>query len=193
MIPRRLTWLRRLVIVSLVAAVLLLPAATLAQAAVTVQIEPLTGSGVRGTAILTTAGEGTSVVLDVEGLAPGAEVRVTMQAGTCAMPSASFAELPGLTADATGRAEASGSVLFHSTESVALTTMADGQHVILVRDGDQVLACGVIPPLPSDSGASTLPVTGGSFPGFAPALALFGIGALSLGLFLQRRRRTSGC
>lgn len=194
MTPRQLTWPRQLAVGFLVLAALLLPGDVLAQATVTVDIEPLAESGVSGTAILTAAGEGTDVVLDVNGLAPGAKVRATMHAGTCAMPSASFAELPGLTADATGRAEAAGSVLFHNTESVALATMADGQHVILVRDGDQVIACGVIPSLPSASGAPTLPVTGGSFPGFTPGLvALLGLGVLLMGLFLQRSRHTNGC
>ena len=52
-----------------------------------------------------------------------------MHAGTCAMPSASFAPLPYLKADATGRTTATGLVLFHATENVALATMADGEHI----------------------------------------------------------------
>ena len=59
----------------------------------------------------------------------------TMRANTCAMPSASFAALPDLKADATGRATATGSVLFHGTENVALATMADGEHIIAIRAG----------------------------------------------------------
>lgn len=89
----------------------------MAQGAVTVQLEPVGGSGVRGTAILTAAGEGTSVSFDVQGLPPGTSARATMQVSTCAMPSASFAALPDLTADAAGKATATGAVLFrvHST------------------------------------------------------------------------------
>jgi hypothetical protein len=37
------------------------------------------------------------------------------------MPSASFAALPNLKADATGRATMTGFVLFHGTENVALS------------------------------------------------------------------------
>jgi len=59
-------------------------------------------------------------------------------------PSASFAALPDLKADATGRARATGSVLYHGTENVALATMADGEHIIAIQAG-QFVACGMIP------------------------------------------------
>ena len=115
-----------------------------------------------------------------------------MHANTCAMPSASFATLPDLKADATGRATATGSVLFHGTENIALTTMADGEHIIAIQAG-QVVACGVIPKLTSASAPPTLPVTGGAaFVNFRPqgaTVGVLGLCALSAGLFLRQRSR----
>jgi LPXTG-motif cell wall-anchored protein len=187
---RQLLWLRLPGISLVVLALLLLPGMVMAQEEVMVRLEPVGGSGVSGTATLTAAGDGTLVALDVEGLAPGAAARGTMQAGTCAMPSASFAALPELKADAAGRATASGSVLFHGTENVALATMADGEHIIAIHTG-QVVACGVIPKLASAPAASTsLPVTGGAAPSLTAAAAgVLGLCTLSAGLFLRRRSR----
>ena len=169
---------------------LLLPGVGMAQAAVTVQLDPMGGSGVSGTATLTAAGEGTNVTLDVKGLAPNTEARATMNANTCAAPSASFAALPALKADATGRATASGSVLFRGTEAVALETMTDGEHVINIQAG-QVVACGVIPKLAPASAPSTLPTTGGAnfstFSLMAAIAGILGLCALSVGLFLRQR------
>jgi len=162
----------------------------MAQETVTVQLDPVAGSGVSGTATLSAAGEGTDVALDIQGLAPGAAARGTMQAGTCAMPSASFAALPDLQADATGRATATGSVLFRGTEGVALETMADGEHIIAIQI-DQVVACGVIPELASASAPpSSLPVTGrAAYSVMVVGTGLLGLCALSAGLFLRRGSR----
>jgi LPXTG-motif cell wall-anchored protein len=173
----------------IILALLLLPGLVMAQEAVTVQLDPMDGSGVSGTATLTAAGEGTQVELDIQGLAPGTSARATMQANTCATPSASFAALPDLQADATGRATAIGSVLFRGTENVALATMADGEHIITIQTG-QVVACGVIPRLTSASTSSTLPATGGAAPWLMAAVAgILGLCALTAGLFLRRRSR----
>jgi hypothetical protein len=159
----------------------------LAQEAVTVRLDPVGKSGVNGTATLTAVGDGTYVALDIKGLAPGADARTTMHANTCAMPSASFAALPDLQADATGRATATGSVLFHGTENVALATMADGEHIIVIQTG-QVVACGVIPKLTSASVPPTLPVSSGTaFSLIAAAAGVLGFCALSAGLLLRQR------
>jgi LPXTG-motif cell wall-anchored protein len=175
---------------ALVVTALLLPGMGMAQAAVTVQLDPVGASGVSGTATLTAAGEGTDVTLDVTGLAPGTDARATMHANTCAMPSASFAALPDLKADATGSATAAGSVLFHGTEAVALATMADGEHVIAVQAG-QIVACGVIPKLASAAAPPTLPATGGAASPLMAAMAgILGLCALSAGMFLRRRSQT---
>ena len=165
-----------------------LPAVVMAQETVTVPLEAVEGSGVSGTAVLTAAGEGTNVALEVNGLPPGATARATMQAGTCATPSASFAALPDLTADAGGRATATGSVLFRGAEAVALATMADGEHILAIQT-EQVVACGVIPaPASATPAPGTLPATGGAASWFiALAAGLLGLCALSGGLFLRRR------
>jgi hypothetical protein len=147
---RQWTWLCSLGNSLLVLVLLLSPGMVVAQEMVTVQLDPVGGSGVSGTATLVAADDGTHVALDIKGLARGAEARATMHANTCAMPSASFAALPGLKAGATGRATATGSVLFHEMD-VALAIMADGEHIIAIHAGGQVVACEVIPKLTSDS------------------------------------------
>jgi hypothetical protein len=189
----QLKWLRLLGISLVVLALLLVPGMLMAQEAVTVQLDPVGESGVSGTATLTAAGDGTNVALDIQGLAAGADARATMHANTCDMPSASFATLPDLKADAAGRAAATGSVLFHGTENVALETMADGEHIIAIQTG-QVVACGVIPTLTSAAAPATLPGTGGApFSLLAATAGILGLCALSAGLFLrqgsQPRRR----
>jgi hypothetical protein len=101
------------------------------------------------------------------------------------MPSASFATLPDLTAAATGRATATGSVLFRGTDDVALETMADGAHILTIQVGDMA-ACGVIPALASIPPA--LPATGGAAIWLLPVIVSgLGLCALSAGLFLRRR------
>jgi len=187
---RQLIWLRALWILLIVLALLLLPGMGMAQKAITVQLDPVSESGVSGTATLIAAGDGTNVTLDVQSLAPGADARATMHAGTCAMPSASFAALPDLKADATGRATTTGSVLFRGTENVALATMADGEHIIAVQVG-QVVACGVIPEMTSASAPTTLPTTGGAaFSLLASAAGVLGLCTLSAGLFLRQRSQS---
>lgn len=188
---RQLTWLHPLGIALVAVALLPLPAMALAQEAVTVQLDPMGDSGVSGTATLTAAGEATDVTLDLEGLAAGAEAQATMHAGTCAMPGASFAALPDLTADETGAATATGSVLFRGTENVALATMADGEHVIAIQAAGQMVACGIIPELTAESTAPVLPATGGMTLSLVAAIVgVLGLVALSAGLFLRRLNRS---
>jgi hypothetical protein len=104
------------------------------------------------------------------------------------MPSASFAALPELTADGSGQATATGSILFRGTDDVALATMADGEHIITIQT-DQVVACGVIPKLASASTPPALPATGGVAGLFTAAIVtILGLCFLSLGLFLGRRQ-----
>lgn len=171
-------------------ALLLLPNTVLAQESVRVQLESMNGSGVSGTATLSIAGEGTNVILDVEGLAPDAIAQATMHAGTCATPSASFAPLPELQADATGRATATGSILFRGTEDIALATMTDGEHIIVIQT-EEVVACGVIPQLATPP--TSLPVTGGITVSFVSiGMGILGFCFLCAGLFLRSRRRFRG-
>ena len=169
---------------------LLLPDISMAQEAVTVQLEAVGGSTVSGTATLTTVGDGTNVALDIQGLAPGETAQASLQANTCAMPSASFTGLSTLKADATGKAIATGAVLFHGTENIALAAIADGEHVITIRTG-QLVACGVIPKLTSVSTPpAQLPDTGGaSFSFIAIGAGILGLCVLLVGLFLRRGSR----
>jgi hypothetical protein len=174
-------------------ALLSLGSAALAQAAVDVQLDPVGDSGVSGTARLVAAGEATEVTLDVTGLDPDAQAVVTMHAGTCDLPGASFATLPDLTAGADGRATATGTVLFRGSEDVTLTAMADGEHIISISVGDQVVACGVIPRLATAPGTTAdapteLPETGGArFAVAAIVVSILGLGAMTTGLFLKQR------
>ena len=141
---------------------LLLPGTVVGQEAVTVWLEPVGGSGVSGTATLTAVGDGTRVTLEIAGLAAGADARATLHAGTCEMPSASFTPLPDLKAETTGRASATGPVLFRGTEAIALATIADGERIITIQVGGQLVACGVIPRQTTASAPATLPETGGA-------------------------------
>jgi hypothetical protein len=95
--------------------------------------------------MLTAQNGGTVVAFDLTGLPAGASTTASLQAGTCAQPSASSAQLPALAADAGGRAQATGPVLFRGTEPVALSTLLDGNHVISISLSGGVAACGAIP------------------------------------------------
>lgn len=171
---------------ALLLVVALLPATALAEEQVPLNLDAVGGSGVSGTALLMPAGEGTNVTLEVQGLPAGADARAVMNAGTCAQPSASFAALPNLKADSSGKATAHGSILFHGTDPVALATIADGQHIISIQT-DKVVACGVIPHLAAVGAPSQLPSTGGTgFPQFALMIAALGLVVLSSGLILIR-------
>jgi len=174
---------------SLVATLLLVPAVAAAQESVTAWLEPVGDSGVSGSAVLTAAGDGTQVTLDVKGLAANATARATMHAGACDAPSASFSELPALEADADGAASATGSVLFRGTEAVALDTMADGEHVIVIQT-DGVVACGVIPKAAPASESVLLPATGGVSWALAALAGVLGMAVLSAGLFRRVHRRS---
>lgn len=125
-------------------ALLSLGGMALAQEYVDAQLDPVNDSGVSGTARVTAAGEATEVTLNVSGLEANAEAQASMHSGTCDMPSASFAALPNLTADADGNASGSGTILFQGSENVSLASIADGEHVIIVQSGGENVACGVI-------------------------------------------------
>jgi LPXTG-motif cell wall-anchored protein len=187
------TWVGLLVVSFIVSALLLFPSRVMAQESVTVQLDSMNGSRVTGTATLRVANGGTDITLAIEGLMPSTTARATLQAGTCAQPSASAAALPELQADATGRATATGAVLFRGTEPVALATIADGAHILAIQT-EQVVACGVIPNLTAASSPpAQLPVTGGA----ASANLLVSMGVLALSavlaaLFLWRRNRPLG-
>ena len=180
----------RLAMAVLAVALLSLGGVVLAQDRVDVPLSAVADSGVSGDATLVTSGEGTEVTLNVAGLAANAEAQASMHAGTCEQPSASFAALPSLKADANGNATATGRVLFQGTEDVALLTMADGQHIISISSGGQVVACGAIPNWAAVQGPSQLPETGdGTFPTVVALAGILGLASLTGGLYLRARVR----
>jgi hypothetical protein len=127
----------------LLLAVALVPAAHAADGEVTVTLAAAGGSGVTGTAVLSADKAGTRVSIDVRGMQANASAQVSLHAGTCAQPSASFSELPGLQAGGNGVASAKGRVLFRG-EEVQFNSIVDGQHVIAIGSAGRVLACGVV-------------------------------------------------
>lgn len=164
----------------------------MAQAAVTVRLEPYAGSNVSGTAILSADGNGTRVTLDLAGLEPGTNVTATMHAGPCATPGASGAQLPALVAGADGKAVATGRVLFRGAEQIALADIADGAHSISISGPADALACGTIPSLAA-APDSLMPATGRARSpvpaGLLISAALFALAALGLPGAWGRARR----
>lgn len=131
---------------------------------VTVRLNSIAGSGVRGSATLTAQNGGTQVVIDVTGLRAGLIAETRLHAGTCTQLSFSAARLPDLRADASGRARAAGAVLFRGSQPVALPTILDGAHVIMISLRGRPVACGTIPdaPVPTDAAAASLYPVGNS-------------------------------
>jgi hypothetical protein len=165
------------------------------QQAVLVQIEPVDASGARGTANMSATGTdlGTFVSFQVTGLRPHTPAQVTLHAGSCASPSASFTALPELSADAEGKAMGTGTVLFRGVENVPLATLADGEHIIALSQSGRVVACGTIP---NTQGAPAdpvgMPVTGGpSGQMVLLTLVLLAVGLVLAGLRLTRARTSS--
>lgn len=181
--------MKKLIVVLVAAALMLSTGVALAESTFTVPFSPVAGSGVEGSAVLTAAGEGTDISLDITGLTPGAPASATLHAGTCDAPSASFAALPDLTADASGRATAEGQVLFRGTESVALASIADGQHVMFISQSGKQVACAWVPQVETEPASSVgMPRTGG----LDLLLVLSGLsllGAIFLGGGLALRRQ----
>jgi hypothetical protein len=159
--------------------------------AAVVLFEPVGGSQVDGAAILSATGKegGATFSLHVTGLTPGTPAQATLHAGTCSSPSASFARLTELTADTTGRAEASGQVLFRGEESVTLPAIADGEHILAISQSGKTVSCGWLSRFESSpTTPSGMPRTGNAdLTILVAGLALLGILALSGGLALRRQ------
>jgi hypothetical protein len=182
-------------VVGLLSLLLVVPAGVArADDAVVVLLNPLGGSEVRGRASLLAEGAATRVTLEVAGLSAGQGYMARLHGGTCEQPGASFAELSALIPDGSGEAKAAGSVRFRDTEDVALATVADGEHVILVSGPNGSLACGVIAATEAAGrhGPATLPETGADPRGTPPYVAsLVGILALAGGLLARSGRRAA--
>ncbi|MDQ3927604.1 MAG: hypothetical protein M3328_00500, partial [Chloroflexota bacterium] len=100
------------------------------------------------------------------------------------------ATLPDLTADASGRATGAGQVLFRGTESVALSAIADGEHIMFIGRSGQRVACAWIPQVQTEPASSVgMPRTGsGDLLLVLGGLGIAGIVLLGGGLALRRQR-----
>lgn len=129
-----------------------------AQHVVTVRLQPVGRGRVTGTVRLIAAGAQTKAVLDVRHLPPGSDADAVVHAGTCpdlARLSASFASLPGLKANARGRATGTGWVRgpIKGFENVRLAAITGSHDVIVIElllgpkpyRRSRLVACGAIP------------------------------------------------
>ncbi|HKP18960.1 MAG TPA: hypothetical protein VJT84_10800 [Gaiellaceae bacterium] len=104
----------------------------------------LTAASVRGTVSYQGVGKGTFVWVRLSRLPARASVRVLLQAGTCARPSASFAVVGSGRATRAGAFASSGLLRFRGA-SVEAATVADGRHVFAVVANGRRVACAPIP------------------------------------------------
>jgi hypothetical protein len=162
-----------------------------AQGAITAQLEPVGGSGVRGTlAVEPPVGGIATLVVEPAGLDPNRRYEAFLHAGTVAQPSASAARLMGLLtvgADGRGRLMTAHAVANGVAFELTRELLADGDHVVLVREqGGTVVAGGAIPR--AVAMPTQLPRTGG-----VPAMAPVWIGAvILLGVAASLPRRAGG-
>ncbi len=176
------------------------------QQTVTVQVNPVGGSGVSGTATLTAMDGTTQVTLSLSGFQPNTSHATHIHDGQCPTPGGIVFDLPTLTADANGVATATGIV------NTPLTSLMDGNHVVQTHvagppNFGSGIACGNIPaaaapaaPTPEEAVevavtptvtapvAAAPGVTGGPAPLAAAALlSALGLSALGGGVLLRRR------
>src|SRR5205085_11972904 len=85
------------------------------------------------------------VVLDVRGLPPGARALSALHGGTCSHFGLSTTVVVALRADATGRARATGRLLFHGKQNIRLSVLTDGDHVLVIVLDGHIVACGTFP------------------------------------------------
>ena len=139
----------RLVVVAVLLAVLLAPqvGAAADPATVRLRLEATTSAKVEGAAMLTARGERTLFSLVVRRLPPRTAARAFLHDGTCTRPSASLTALATLTSGPAWRASASGLVRYRGREDVALSSIVDRAHVIVLRIGRRAVACGTVPRL----------------------------------------------
>jgi hypothetical protein len=166
-------------------AVVLLATPAHAQETVRAQLSEQNDSGVGGTATFSFTHPDTRALVELKGLDPGATARITVHAGGCSRPSASFVALPDVSADAKGNATADGLLLFQGREAVELNTIADGEHSISVAQGDRALACGEVPKLGQ---AAAEPDDISSEPPWIPIAGILTIVVLAAAAILAMRR-----
>jgi len=137
----------RILRLAAVAAVLVLGVSVAAAGiAETIKLTPRGGSGVTGTATVSSPGDTVAarVVVRVKGLKPGALARVQLNVVEGKNTSASTALILTARADAKGSLVASGRVRYRGTP-VTFASIADGVHAVSVLSGGRLVARGVIP------------------------------------------------
>lgn len=128
-------------------AVLALAAPALAaDIAETIRLAPKAGSGVSGTATVSSPGDRAAAAVKVrlKGLKPGTLVRIQLNAVEGKNTSASTVLIVAARADRTGALVASGRVRYRGTP-VTFASIADGAHAVSALAGGKVVARGVIP------------------------------------------------
>jgi hypothetical protein len=152
----------RLVIATLVAAVLATPAAAqpnqapspvARSASASAPIETIDASGVSGSAVFDVSSDGgTMLRIDLEGLAPAEEYVINLRGGTPDTPSAGFGRVGRVEADTAGQGRLQAQSLTASaggdTVGLSMDLVADGDHFLEIRAASDgaVVATGVIPP-----------------------------------------------
>jgi hypothetical protein len=123
------------------AAALAVPAAS-AGIAETIRLAPTGGSGVSGTATVSSPGDraAAAVWVKIRGLEPGASVRILLNA----VNGTSVVRILSARAGKTGTVAASGRIRYRG-EPVTFASIADGAHAVSVVAGGRLVARGVIP------------------------------------------------
>jgi hypothetical protein len=112
----------------------------------TIKLTPRSGSGVTGTATVSSPGDTAAarVAVKVKGLKPGALVRVQLNVVDGKNTSASTALILTARADAKGSLVSSGRVRYRGTP-VTFASIADGAHAVSVLTGGRLVARGILP------------------------------------------------
>jgi hypothetical protein len=133
----------RVLIPLIACALMLVPVAAAASRTERVVLVPIAGAHVKAAAVASASGSGTRVAF-ITRVKARAHVRAILLAGTCKMPSASFADAGGARADARGHANWTARLRFHRSD-VAWATVSDGKHLLVLLVDGKAAACGVIP------------------------------------------------
>ena len=135
---------RRLTLIAALLA-LAVPVAS-AEIAETIRLAPKGGSGVAGTAIVSSPGDRAAAAVSVKlrGLKPGASVRITLNVVIGKQTGASTTVILSARANDRGALAASGRVRYRG-EPVTFASIADGAHALSALTGGKVVARGVIP------------------------------------------------
>jgi hypothetical protein len=154
-----------------------------ADTSVTVAVQPINGSNVSGTAVLTAQGNQTAVSLKIGGYPANSSHPIHFHTGTCANPGPPVIPLPNMDANADGQAAATAVV------NVPLTSLTDGNHFIMTHTGPPPaigtnIGCGDVPTIVA---APLMPKSGGMPPWGAAIVVGLGFAAVGAGARLRRR------